>query len=337
MKHYIAPAGQPVHRADHTGYRGHRTCTADHVDHTTRTDCADTTARTACNDLADYAVPIARITRTPPLHAGPRRVLTQSLPPLLLPLLLLSLLLLSACHRASAPRRPLVGISCSHQGGRSMLSRNYTESVARLGGTPVLIPVTTDSLALADLVAQLDGLILSGGGDVHPAYYGQEPLPELGEVDSLRDAGEFLLVRLALHRNLPMLGICRGEQLLNVALGGTLWQDIPSQTADTTVRHNQLAPSTVATHRVRVLPGSLLHQALGRDSLWTNTHHHQAVRRVAPTMRVVAWADDSIPEAIEATDGRPIYAVQFHPEALTMGGDTLAPRIIGAFLQSLAL
>lgn len=252
---------------------------------------------------------------------------------LLLPLVVV--LLLTCCSPGSKSRRPLVGISCSHSPNRSTVSMNYSESVARLGGIPVLIPISTDSVVLSDLLSRLDGVILSGGDDVHPAYYGEQPIPELGKVDSLRDVHDLLLFRLCTRMRLPLLGICRGHQVINVAMGGSLWQDIPSQTGDTTVRHNQAEPSSVATHRISLLPGSEISQATGLTEMLTNTHHHQAVRRIAPGLRVTAWADDSIPEAIESTEGLPIWGVQFHPEALTVAGDDVAPRIIARFLERL--
>lgn len=191
----------------------------------------------------------------------------------------------------------------------------------------MLIPITTDSAVLADIVNRLDGIILIGGADIHPSYYNEEPIEQLGEVDSLRDVYDIALIRLVARRKVPMLGICRGEQLINVAFGGTLYQDIPAQHPDTTVRHNQEEPSSVPTHTVNLLPGSVMEQITGRTQLFTNTHHHQAVKDVAPGFRITAWATDSIPEAIESTDGRPIWGVQFHPEALTVAGDTIAARL----------
>ena len=230
-------------------------------------------------------------------------------------------------------RRPLIGISCSHPTNASMVSMNYSESVILAGGRPILLPVTGDSLILSSLLDLLDGLILSGGGDLNPAYYGEEPVEEAGEPDSLRDVYDMLLIGMAAERRLPMLGICRGEQLINVYFGGSLYQDLPTQYPDTTIRHNQDEPSSVATHTVNVLPGSFLHQATGRTTLQTNTHHHQAVRRLGSGLRATAWAADSLVEAFESADGRPIYAVQFHPEALTAAGDEVAARIIKSFVE----
>lgn len=168
--------------------------------------------------------------------------------------------------------------------------------------------------------------ILIGGADIHPSYYNEEPIEQLGEVDSLRDVYDIALIRLAAQRNVPMLGICRGEQLINVAFGGTLYQDIPAQYPDTTVRHNQKEPSSVPTHTVHLLQGSAIAQITGQTELFTNTHHHQAVKQAAPGFRITAWATDSIPEAIENINGKPIWGVQFHPEALTVAGDSISAR-----------
>ena len=119
---------------------------------------------------------------------------------------------------------------------------------------------------------------------------------------------------------------CRGEQLINVAFGGTLYQDIPAQYPDTTVRHNQKEPSSVPTHTIHLLQGSAIAQITGQTELLTNTHHHQAVKQAAPGFRITAWATDSIPEAIENINGKPIWGVQFHPEALTVAGDSISAR-----------
>lgn len=223
-------------------------------------------------------------------------------------------------------QRPLIGISCSHPGYNSSTRMTYTESVIRAGGTPMLIPITTDSLVLADVIKRLDGIVLIGGGDIHPSYFNEDPIEQLGEVDSLRDVYDIALIRLAAHRNLPMLGICRGEQLINVAFGGTLYQDIPSQHPDTTVCHDQDEPSSVPTHMVHFEPGSAMASIIGGTQLFTNTHHHQAVKQAAPGFKITVRTADGIPEAIESAWEYPIWGVQFHPEALTLAGDSVAAR-----------
>lgn len=223
-------------------------------------------------------------------------------------------------------KSPLIGISCSHPGNNSSTRMTYSESVIRAGGIPMLIPVTTDSLVLTDIINRLDGILLIGGGDIHPSYFKESPIEQLGEVDSLRDVYDIALIRMAARRNIPMLGICRGEQLINVAFGGTLYQDIPVQHPDTTVCHSQTEPSSIPTHIVNLLPGSDIANITGRTQLYTNTHHHQAVKQVAPGFKVTAWATDSIPEAIESSCEHPIWGVQFHPEALTLAGDSTSAK-----------
>ena len=229
--------------------------------------------------------------------------------------------------------RPLIGVSCSHPGYNSSTRMTYTNSVIKAGGTPVLIPVTTDSLLLRDILKRVDGLLLIGGGDIHPSYYGEAPIPELGEVDSLRDVYDVALIRMAGDMNIPMFGVCRGEQLINVAFGGTLYQDIPSQHPDTTIHHKQKVAGTIATHLVRFEEGSILGDVIGQSELMTNTFHHQAVKDVAPGFRISAWANDSIPEAIESTEGRPIWGVQFHPEYQTDNGEEVSARFFYFFLN----
>ncbi len=241
-------------------------------------------------------------------------------------LLLAYCLICCVLSLSAQQEKPFIGISCSHAPDYSSTKLTYTESVLKAGGLPILIPVTTNEEALAAILDRLDALILIGGEDVHPSYYGEEPIEQLEEVDSLRDVYDLALIRLASDRQLPVLGICRGEQLINVAFGGSLYQDIPTQHPDTTVQHRQKELSNVTTHTVNVLPGSVVAQITGQTTLFTNTHHHQAVKQIAPGFQVTAWAADGIPEAIESTNGRPIWGVQFHPEALTMAGDSIMER-----------
>jgi gamma-glutamyl-gamma-aminobutyrate hydrolase PuuD len=229
-------------------------------------------------------------------------------------LLLLTLLALAAsCHRA-----PLIGISCGRSdSGASTLNATYTEAVARAGGIPVIFPTVADSALAATLVRRVDGVIFSGGPDVDPSHYGESFWNETVEVDTLRDASDLLLARAALAARKPVMGICRGEQLLNVVLGGSLYQDIPTQ-VDTLVAHSG------ARHRIGVEKGSVLYQLFGQDSLTVNSFHHQAVKDVAPGIRVTAYAPNGIVEAYEYGDR--LIAFQFHPEALARSDDAwLAP------------
>lgn len=230
-------------------------------------------------------------------------------------LLLAAFATLWACR----PSPPLVGISCGRSStGASTLSANYSEAVIRAGGIPVIFPTIADSVTAAALVGSVDGVIFSGGPDVDPSYYGEEFWNETVRVDTLRDISDILLAKAALASGKPVMGICRGEQLLNVVLGGSLFQDIPSQ-VDTLVTH-----AGGAFHRIGVEKGSVLYQLFGEDSLTVNSFHHQSVKDPAPGVRVTACAPDGTVEAYEYGDR--VIAFQFHPEGLARTDDTwLAP------------
>jgi putative glutamine amidotransferase len=191
--------------------------------------------------------------------------------------------------------------------------RDYSRAVETTGGLPVLIPVPLATRTGLETLARLDGLLLTGGDDVHPRCYGEEPLPALGEVDYQRDLAEIALVRAALESGLPVLGICRGLQLINVACGGTLYQDIFTQRPDCQ-GHRQSAPRDTNTHKVQVLETSRLHDVLGQTLVWVNSRHHQAVRDPAPGLTPSARAGDGLIEALEKPDHPFLLAVQWHPE-----------------------
>ena len=230
-------------------------------------------------------------------------------------LLLLALLALPACSR----RAPLIGISCSRSDtGAATLSANYTDAVLRSGGIPVIFPTVSDEAGARALLSSVDGVIFSGGEDVDPSYYGETVWNETVEVDTLRDVSDILLAKAALDSGKPILAICRGEQLMNVVLGGTLYQDLPTQ-YDSTVVHGG-----GTRHRIGVEKGSVLADLFGEDSLTVNSFHHQAVKDVAPGVRVTARAADGTVEAYEY--GKSVIAFQFHPEGMARTDDAwLAP------------
>jgi microsomal dipeptidase-like Zn-dependent dipeptidase/gamma-glutamyl-gamma-aminobutyrate hydrolase PuuD len=175
-------------------------------------------------------------------------------------------------------------------------------------------------------VAQLDGIVFTGGEDFAPAYFGEEEHEHLGEVNVNRDTYDLTLFKLASDRNIPTLGICRGLQLINVGMGGTLYQDLPSQ-KPSDINHRQQEAGTVATHSVSVVEGSLMHQILGEKEIQVNTFHHQAIKKLAPGLKIVGWANDSVPEMIEAYPNRQILGTQFHPEIFTANGDKLLGKL----------
>ena len=228
--------------------------------------------------------------------------------------------------------RPLIGVSCGCSKGTSVVKNNYSEAISKAGGVPILIPVTSDSLALRGVLRRLDGIIMSGGEDIAPAYYGEEPHERLGVVNDSRDTYDIMVARMAHDMNIPMLGICRGVQLINVVFGGTLYQDIPTQCPTWTLTHRNRAKDEEPPHIVHFEADSQLARMFGVTELETNSHHHQAVKRVAPGFRIVARASDSTPEAIESIEEYPIWGVQFHPEIMLARGNEAALCLFKAFV-----
>lgn len=195
------------------------------------------------------------------------------------------------------------------------LSQNYLDSVVRGGGSPWPIPVGADAAAYLDA---LDGLVLSGGEDIWPRFYGEDPLPAVSYADPARDRWEVSLVREARRRQMPIFGICRGHQLINVALGGTLWQDLPTQRPGGLGHYPPDLPMDELWQELRLVPGrSRLRAIFGQDTLEVNSFHHQAVKDLAPGLRATAHTADGVIEAFEADTEDFLLGVQFHPEALT--------------------
>lgn len=213
---------------------------------------------------------------------------------------------------------PLVAVTAPRRlvDGRERVTLNtaYVRALERAGLVPLAVPTM---LAPDHAAAALDGvrgLVLTGGEDVDPARYGAAPHPKLEDTDAARDAAELALIAAARARRLPMLAICRGIQILNVALGGTLYQDLDSE------RPGPIAHAGDDTrHSVRVEPGSLLERTLGTRAATVNSRHHQAIRDLAPPLRAAAWAEDGVIEAAEPADPAAPWtlAVQWHPEDLT--------------------
>jgi putative glutamine amidotransferase len=191
------------------------------------------------------------------------------------------------------------------------VTRAYVSSVLKAGGLPVLLPILEPGHADA-MLDGLDGLLLSGGGDIDPEHYGGVAVPAVAGVDPSRDAWELALVARAIERDLPVLGVCRGAQVINVAAGGTLIVDLPTVTD---VLHRAADRFEEDVHPVEVRPGSRLAWAMARETAGVNTLHHQAVDRVGRGLRAVAWGPDGVIEAVEGKTAR-VLGVQWHPELL---------------------
>jgi len=216
----------------------------------------------------------------------------------------------------------LITSGFSAQEGRMVVNLSYLRSVERAGATPLVgFPGGTPSEALVEsMLERVDGVILSGGSDVFPFHYGEEPVQGIGKVDPSRDAFELLVARRALILNKPILGICRGMQVLNVAEGGSLFQDINSIPRQPAIVHAQTAPKTSWWHRVNVVPGSLLAQCMAGSiqggQLEVNSIHHQAVNQLAPGWLITSRAKDGTIESMEYPGAVFRLAVQWHPEAM---------------------
>jgi putative glutamine amidotransferase len=200
---------------------------------------------------------------------------------------------------------------------RYAMSANYVEAVESAGGIPLVLPPQENNVS--QILTVVEGILFSGGGDIDPARYGDTSThPETYGVHDLRDRFEFDLVRLALEREVPVFCICRGIQVANVALGGTLIQDIADQHG-TEIEHRQhvagYGPSQ-PSHDVSVQPGTTLHDVFGQTTIRTNSFHHQAIRDLSPELRAVGWAPDGIIEAVDRPGGGWFLGVQWHPEMM---------------------
>jgi putative glutamine amidotransferase len=224
------------------------------------------------------------------------------------------------------PRRPLIGLTIGpslDEPAYLRLRQTYPRAIEAAGGLPVLVPPFQDAAALHDLLGRLDALVLPGGLDVDPAEYGEPPHP-LTEVNARLDHLELAVARWAARSRVPTLGICRGQQVKNVALGGSLIQHLDG--------HRQAGQRSDLVHPINVAPDSRLARALGVE-LEVNTHHHQAVRDVAPGLRAVAWADDGTIEGLESVDDPWLLTVQFHPEDL-VGFHAPSQRLFVALIEA---
>ena len=239
----------------------------------------------------------------------------------------------------TAPR-PIIGIITSRyvrSSGYVVLGigENYVRAVEVAGGVPLLIHLTTDQGVLDALYRRCDALLFAGGEDVDPAHYGAPRHPKLGSVVPLRDEVELALARRAAADRKPILGICRGIQVLNVALGGTLYQDIPAELPAASDHYATAAASdrAVTPHTMELAPDSWLAEQLGATSIAVNTLHHQSVRDTAPGLRVTGTAPDGVIEAVEGSGAGFVVGVQCHPEELVGPGDPRWRNLFRAFVQ----
>lgn len=221
--------------------------------------------------------------------------------------------------------KPIIGLTGNFSDGNCTLSAGYYQRILQAGGMPVIIPpFQQHEDTLTSILDRLDAIVFTGGADMNPLFVGEEPIGQLHSINAQRDRQELLLVRLAFDRQLPILGICRGIQMLAAALGGSVWQDIQSQATSARsdgsfIKHSQDLDRGVASHSVDLVDNSQLQRLFRQDKLYVNSFHHQAVKSAGPHLQVVATAPDGVIEAVESNEFKPIMGVQWHPECFEDG------------------
>ena len=230
---------------------------------------------------------------------------------------------------SSREARPLIGITGNYEKDLCTLGEAYYRSVLKAGGIPVIIPPEAmydnemhSNTYLAELLDRLDGILFSGGGDPNPLLFGEQPVRELHGINPQRDMQELLLVKMAYDRQIPMLGICRGVQIMNLALGGSLYQDIYSQQEGVKIKHSQEQDRSFPSHTIKVEKDSILYTLFKKEEIPVNSFHHQACKEPAPCLKVTARSTDGVIEAVESNEYKSVLGVQWHPEPFIMRGST---------------
>lgn len=246
--------------------------------------------------------------------------------------------------QAPASRLPLIGITADSSGfeptgsktnreGSYSLARRYCDAIQNAGGLPVIIPHSRSRSQIHRLLTRIDGLLISGGGfDIDPAYYGEQPTAKLGKIKPQRTFTELTSIAFGLERDLPMLGICGGAQAINVALGGSLYQDIATQLPGAQ-KHQQEGRNHHYRHVVELPRGTLLYKICKCPTLKVNTTHHQAIRMLGEGLAINATAPDGLIEGIESKKHSFVLGLQWHPEVLAQS-DVIQRRIFSLFISA---
>lgn len=231
--------------------------------------------------------------------------------------------------------KPIIGITAFAEDDlSSRLNAAYSKSIIEAGGVPLIIPLGIEE-DVTQILSLTDGLLLSGGHDVHPFLFSAEPTPKLGKIHPERDAVELSLIEAASIRKMPIFGICRGIQMLNVAFGGTLYQDIVSEYhSKKLIKHTQQAARGVVTHHVHLTSDTLLTMIIEEEKIAVNSFHHQAINVAAEKLKVAAKSSDGIVEAVVHEDLPFCLAVQWHPEELAIAGDEASKKLFTAFVKA---
>lgn len=230
--------------------------------------------------------------------------------------------------------KPIIGVTSYMEldGNHYMISIDSANVILQAGGIPLMLPNLEDIRDVEEIAASIDGLFLTGGYDIDPTLFGEEPQPYLGVIVPTRDAFELMLIRRFLSLDKPILGVCRGCQILNIAVGGDMYQDIGSQIKHDILQHKQIAPKSHGSHFVDVAGGTLLQLVTGSNRFKVNSRHHQANRNVPSPFRVSGYASDGVIEAIESEEHSFVLGVQWHPENMAITNDEPSLKIFEKFV-----
>lgn len=232
---------------------------------------------------------------------------------------------LVSCERAVIGVLPLI----DYERESLWMLPEYMEGILQSGAIPYMLPLTDDINIIRQIAGELDGFLFTGGHDVAPSVYGEEALSVCGECSPQRDNLERVLLEIALGLDMPVLGICRGIQFFNAALGGSLYQDLPTQRSGS-IEHHQSPPYSVPCHNVKLVVNSPLHCLLGIDNMAVNSYHHQAIKALSPQLLPMAYSEDGLIEAVYCPDKGFTWAVQWHPE-FSFTSDENSKKIFSAF------
>ena len=229
--------------------------------------------------------------------------------------------------------KPIIGISSSLNEHVLSVPTDYIQAITKFGGVPIILPNLQED-AIESIVELLDGLLLTGGGDIDPTLFNEEPHQNLGTITPERDEFEIAIIQKMMKLNKPIFGICRGLQILNIAIGGDMYQDIYMQSQNKLLQHTQLAPRSHTSHFVHVIEGSKLGDIVQVEKFKVNSFHHQAVRKIPTDFKASAIASDGIIEAFESMNHKFVMGLQWHPECLLSKNDYASIAIFETFILS---
>ncbi|MCM3742434.1 gamma-glutamyl-gamma-aminobutyrate hydrolase family protein [Oceanobacillus luteolus] len=233
--------------------------------------------------------------------------------------------------------KPLIGVSPALEMDNKSyyVTKNNLLAIEKAGGIPVVLPYLSDSKTIAEVVEKIDGLYLTGGDDIDPIYFNEEPHPKLGTFQPERDAFEIEIIQKMLEKDKPILGVCKGAQMLNLATGGDMYQDIHSQIEGELVQHSQKAANYVPVHDVELTEGSLIHRLAGRKVIRVNSFHHQANRKPGKDLIISGLAKDGVVEVVESEVHQFALGLQWHPEHMSArSDDEVSNKIYSGFVAA---